>query len=161
MDISHRFVDANGIRMHIAEAGVGPIVVLAHGFPETWYSWRQQLVALADAGFHAIAPDQRGYGETDKPEAIDSYTMLHLVGDLVGLLDAVGTQTAAIVGHDWGAPVAWNAAATAGSVYCSCHSERSIPSAKSSASDLGDGEDGHRGLLPALLPRAGCCRSKF
>ena len=110
MDISHRFVDANGIRMHIAEAGTGPVVVLAHGFPETWYSWRHQIVALAEAGFHAIAPDQRGYGETDKPEAIDSYTMLHLVGDLVGLLDALSTPTAAIVGHDFGAPVAWSSA---------------------------------------------------
>jgi pimeloyl-ACP methyl ester carboxylesterase len=110
MKITHRFVDANGIRMHLAEAGEGPTVVLTHGYPETWYSWRHQLIALAEAGYHAIAPDQRGYGLTDKPEAIDSYTMPHLVGDLVGLLDATGITTAAIVGHDWGAPVAWNAA---------------------------------------------------
>jgi pimeloyl-ACP methyl ester carboxylesterase len=109
-DISHRFVDTNGIRMHIAEAGQGPLVVLCHGFPESWYSWRHQLVALARAGFHAVAPDQRGYGQTTAPEAIEAYTLLHLVGDLVGLLDALGERTAAIVGHDWGAPVAWHAA---------------------------------------------------
>ena len=110
MEITHRFVTTNGIRMHIAEAGGGPVVVLCHGFPETWYSWRHQLVALAQAGFHAVAPDQRGYGQTDRPEAVDQYTLLHLVGDMVGLLDALGAPTAAIAGHDWGAPVAWHAA---------------------------------------------------
>ena len=108
--INHRFVETNGIRMHVAEAGAGPLAVLCHGFPESWYSWRHQLVALAGAGFHAVAPDQRGYGQTSAPEAIDQYTLLHLVGDVVGLLDALGEPTAAIVGHDWGAPVAWHAA---------------------------------------------------
>jgi pimeloyl-ACP methyl ester carboxylesterase len=108
--ITHRFVDVNGIRMHLAEAGAGPLVVLCHGFPESWYSWRHQLRALADAGFHAVAPDQRGYGQTDRPEAIDQYTLLHLVGDMVALLDALGVATAVIAGHDWGAPVAWHAA---------------------------------------------------
>jgi pimeloyl-ACP methyl ester carboxylesterase len=96
--------------MHIAEQGVGPLVVLCHGFPESWYSWRHQLKALAEAGFHAVAPDMRGYGRTDRPEAIDQYTLLHLVGDMVGLLDALGAETAVIVGHDWGGPVAWHAA---------------------------------------------------
>jgi pimeloyl-ACP methyl ester carboxylesterase len=110
MDIAHRFVSADGIRMHIAEAGRGPLVVLCHGFPESWYSWRHQLVALAGAGFHAVAPDQRGYGQTDRPDEIDQYTLLHLVGDMVGLLDALGEQDAVIAGHDWGAPVAWHAA---------------------------------------------------
>jgi epoxide hydrolase A/B len=110
MEIKHRFVDANGIRMYVAEAGRGPVVVLCHGFPESWYSWRHQLVALAEAGFHVVAPDQRGYGQTDKPEAIEEYTLLHLVGDIVGLLDALGAPTAVVVGHDWGAPVAWHAA---------------------------------------------------
>jgi pimeloyl-ACP methyl ester carboxylesterase len=109
-DIHHRIVDSNGIRIHIAEQGEGPLVLLCHGFPEGWYSWRHQLKALAEAGFHAVAPDMRGYGETDRPEAIESYTMLHHVGDMVGLLDALGEKQAAIVGHDWGAPVAWNAA---------------------------------------------------
>src|SRR5690348_12451401 len=83
--IEHRFVESNGIRMHIAEAGRGPLVLLCHGFPECWYSWRHQLQALADAGYHAVAPDQRGYGQTDRPANIADYTMLHLVGDLVGL----------------------------------------------------------------------------
>jgi pimeloyl-ACP methyl ester carboxylesterase len=110
MEIKHRFVDTNGIRMHVAEAGDGPLVVLCHGFPESWYSWRHQLEALAKAGFHAVAPDMRGYGQTDRPQAIDQYTLLHLVGDMVGLLDALGTPKAVIAGHDWGAPVAWHAA---------------------------------------------------
>jgi pimeloyl-ACP methyl ester carboxylesterase len=108
--IRHRTLETNGIRMHVAEAGDGPLVVLCHGFPESWYSWRHQLRALAGAGYHAVAPDQRGYGQTDRPEAIDQYTLLHLVGDLVGLLDALGAPTAAVAGHDWGAPVAWHAA---------------------------------------------------
>lgn len=108
--IAHRFVETNGIRMHIAEAGEGPLVVLCHGFPESWYSWRHQLTALAEAGFHAVAPDQRGYGQSDAPEAIDAYTQLHLAGDVVGLLDALGEERAVVAGHDWGAPVAWNAA---------------------------------------------------
>ena len=110
MDIAHRFIETNGIRMHVAEAGQGPLVVMCHGFPESWYSWRHQLAALAEAGFHAVAPDMRGYGQTDQPEAIDQYTLLHLIGDIVGLLDALGAPTAVIAGHDWGAPVAWGAA---------------------------------------------------
>jgi pimeloyl-ACP methyl ester carboxylesterase len=109
-EIQHRTVETNGIRMHIAEQGAGPLVLLCHGFPESWYSWRHQLPALAAAGFHAVAPDMRGYGQTDRPEAIDQYTLLHLVGDMVGLLDALGAETAAIAGHDWGAPVAWHSA---------------------------------------------------
>jgi pimeloyl-ACP methyl ester carboxylesterase len=96
--------------MHIAEAGEGPLVVMCHGFPESWYSWRHQLVALAEAGYHAVAPDIRGYGQTDQPESIEHYTLLHLVGDMVGLLDALEVPTAVIAGHDWGAPVAWHAA---------------------------------------------------
>jgi epoxide hydrolase A/B len=109
-EITHRQIDTNGISMHIAEAGQGPLVVLCHGFPESWYSWRHQITALAEAGFHAVAPDMRGYGLTDAPEAIDQYTILHLVGDMVGLVQALGAGRAVIAGHDWGAPVAWNAA---------------------------------------------------
>jgi pimeloyl-ACP methyl ester carboxylesterase len=109
-DITHRFIETNGIRLHVAEADAGPLVVLCHGFPESWYSWRHQLPALAAAGFHAVAPDMRGYGQTDSPAAIDQYTLLHLVGDMVGLLDALGVAEAVIAGHDWGAPVAWHAA---------------------------------------------------
>src|SRR5262245_32855964 len=108
--VAHRMVEANGIRLHLAEQGEGPLVILCHGFPESWYSWRHQLTALSAAGFHAVAPDMRGYGRSDRPEAIDQYTLLHLVGDMLGLLDALGAERAVIVGHDWGAPVAWHAA---------------------------------------------------
>jgi pimeloyl-ACP methyl ester carboxylesterase len=108
--VTHRTVEANGIHLHIAEQGQGPLVVLCHGFPESWYSWRHQLAALAAAGFHAVAPDMRGYGQSDRPEAVDQYTLFHLVGDMVGLLDALGAEQAVVAGHDWGAPVAWHAA---------------------------------------------------
>lgn len=103
-------VHANGIRQHVIEAGSGPAVLLCHGFPEISYSWRHQIRALADAGYRAIAPDMRGYGHTETPAAIDAYTILHLVGDMVGLLQALEIRQADIVGHDWGAPVAWTAA---------------------------------------------------
>jgi pimeloyl-ACP methyl ester carboxylesterase len=103
-------VRTNDINMHIAEQGTGPLVLLCHGFPEIWHCWRHQLTALAGAGFHAVAPDLRGYGRTDAPEEIESYTILHLVGDLVGLVEALGETRATIVGHDWGATLAWMAA---------------------------------------------------
>jgi pimeloyl-ACP methyl ester carboxylesterase len=105
-----RLIESNGIHLNITEQGEGPPVLLCHGFPESWYSWRHQIDALAAAGFHAIAPDMRGYGKSDRPEAIDQYTIFHLVGDLVGLLDALEVPTAVIVGHDWGAGIAWQAA---------------------------------------------------
>src|SRR5712691_7861219 len=108
--MSHRFIETNGLNMHIAEKGKGPLVLLCHGFPENWYSWRHQLPALTAAGYHVVAPDQRGYGQTDRPDPIEAYTILHLVGDMVGLLDALGEERAVIVGHDWGANVAWHAA---------------------------------------------------
>src|SRR3954467_9517498 len=109
-DVEHREIEVNGLRMHVAERGEGPLVVLLHGFPESWYSWRHQLAALAAAGFRAVAPDQRGYGGTSRPAAIDRYTLLDLVGDVVGLIAALGEQRAIVVGHDWGAPVAWHTA---------------------------------------------------
>jgi pimeloyl-ACP methyl ester carboxylesterase len=109
-DIQHRFIEANGIHMHIAEKGSGPLILMCHGFPESWYSWRHQIEALAAGGFRVIAPDMRGYGQTDAPDAIDQYTLFHLIGDMVGLLDALNEPTAVIAGHDWGAPVAWHAA---------------------------------------------------
>src|ERR1700712_6106476 len=102
-DVAHRIIETNGIRMHIAEQGTGPLVVLCHGFPEAWYSWRHQIEALSAAGFHVVAPDMRGYGQTEAPAAIEQYTMLHLVGDMVGLLDALGAETAVIAGHARGA----------------------------------------------------------
>ena len=105
---THRSIETNGIRMHIAEMGEGPLVVLLHGWPESWYSWRHQLSALADAGFHAVAPDMRGYGKTDAPESIEDYDVLDITADIVGLLDALGEETAVVVGHDWGSIIAWN-----------------------------------------------------
>src|SRR5512145_313993 len=99
--IRHRQIQVGGLSMHIAEAGEGPLVLLCHGFPECWYSWRHQLTALADAGYRAVAPDMRGYGRSDAPEAIDAYTVLHLVGDVTGLMDQLGEKQAVIVGHDW------------------------------------------------------------
>lgn len=83
---------------------------MRHGFPESWYSWRHQITALAEAGFRVVAPDQRGYGQTDRPQAVDAYSIFHLGGDIVGLVNALKERTAAIVGHDWGAPVAWSSA---------------------------------------------------
>ncbi len=108
--VSHRFIETNGLRMHIAEQGTGPLMLLCHGFPELWYSWRYQFPTLAQAGYHVVAPDLRGYGQTDQPGDPAAYTLLHLVGDLVGLLDVLGEQQAILVGHDWGSVLAWNAA---------------------------------------------------
>src|SRR5260221_13038697 len=102
--VTHRVVDVGGLSMHIAEAGTGPLVLLLHGFPESWYSWRHQLVALAAAGYHAVAPDQRGYGRTGGPDDAESYTMLHLGGDVIGLMDALGAEQAVLAGHGRGAP---------------------------------------------------------
>lgn len=107
---TQRFIETNGIRMQITEQGQGPLVLLCHGFPETAYAWRHQLPALAAAGYHTVAPDLRGYGQTDAPDAIEAYTLLHLSGDLVGLLDALDAERAVLVGHDWGANLTWNAA---------------------------------------------------
>jgi pimeloyl-ACP methyl ester carboxylesterase len=108
--IQHRSVTANGIRIHFAEAGHGPLVVLCHGFPESWYSWRHQLSALAGAGYRAIAPDMRGYGRSDRPADLTEYTLPHLVGDVLALVGAAGQSSCVVVGHDWGAAVAWHAA---------------------------------------------------
>src|SRR5215831_9753317 len=109
-DLQHHFVTTNAIKLHYVEQGSGPLVVMCHGWPESWYSWRHQIPALAAAGFRAVAPDQRGYGQTEAPEAIDSYNILNLVGDVVGLVSALGASQAIVVGHDWGAPVAWHCA---------------------------------------------------
>ena len=109
-ELQHKFITTNGIKMHYVEQGSGPLVVLCHGWPESWYSYRHQIPALAAAGFRVIAPDQRAYGQTDKPEAIESYNILNLTGDIVGLVNGIGADSAVIVGHDWGAPVAWNSA---------------------------------------------------
>lgn len=100
-----RAVAANGVELHVVEAGDGPPVILAHGFPELSYSWRHQLPALAEAGYHAVAPDMRGYGRSSQPADISAYDIEHLTGDLVGLLDELGEERAVFVGHDWGSMV--------------------------------------------------------
>jgi pimeloyl-ACP methyl ester carboxylesterase len=109
-EVTHRMIETNGVRLHVAEQGEGPLIILCHGFPECWYSWRHQLRALAKAGFRAVAPDLRGYGRSDRPEEVEKYTVLHDIGDIVGLVDALDAQQAVIAGHDIGATVAWQAA---------------------------------------------------
>ena len=111
-DWTHGEVVANGVRLHHVEAGDpdDPLVVLLHGFPEFWYSWREQIPALADAGFHVVAPDMRGYNRSEKPHGVDAYRLEELVGDVVGLLDRFDAERAHVVGHDWGGIVAWETA---------------------------------------------------
>ncbi|XP_019189177.1 PREDICTED: bifunctional epoxide hydrolase 2-like [Ipomoea nil] len=106
--IQHNTVSVNGINMHVAEIGDGPAVLFLHGFPELWYTWRHQMLFLASKGYRAIAPDLRGYGDTDAPPSADSYSVFHIVGDLVALLDALQLPEVFLVGHDWGAIIAWN-----------------------------------------------------
>ncbi|MFI0263714.1 alpha/beta fold hydrolase [Streptomyces sp. NPDC017056] len=103
----HSAVEVNGITLHIAEQGEGPLVLLLHGFPESWYSWRHQFGPLAEAGYRVVAPDQRGYARSEQPGDPDAYSLLHLAGDVVALIRALGEEQAVVVGHDWGAPVAW------------------------------------------------------
>ncbi|HVV23603.1 MAG TPA: alpha/beta hydrolase, partial [Pseudonocardiaceae bacterium] len=106
---AHRDVSANGIRIHIATLGDGPLVLLLHGFPEFWWAWRHQLTALADAGYRAVAMDLRGYGDSDKPpRGYDGWT---LAGDVAGLIKALGETRAHLVGHAWGGMIAWTVAA--------------------------------------------------
>jgi len=103
-------VTANGVDLHVVDAGEGFPVVLSHGFPELSYSWRHQIPALAEAGYHVLAPDQRGYGRSSRPSAIEDYDILHLTDDLLGLLDDIGAERAVFVGHDWGSMVVWQMA---------------------------------------------------
>lgn len=107
---SQRYVEANGLRLHVTEEGEGPLVLLCHGFPETAYAWRHQLSALAGAGFRVLAPDLRGYGNSESPADVAAFASLDVVGDLVSLVDAEGAREAVIVGGDWGATIAWQAA---------------------------------------------------
>ncbi len=109
--LTERLVDTNGVQLRVVEAGDrgAPVVLLAHGFPELAYSWRHQIPALAEAGYHVLAPDQRGYGGSSRPEAVEAYDIHQLTADLAGLLDDVGAERAVWVGHDWGAAVVWNA----------------------------------------------------
>src|ERR1700736_396769 len=107
---TQRIIETNGIRLNIAEQGKGPLVLMCHGFPESWYSWRHQLGALADAGFRAVAPDLRGYGQTDRPAPIEAYDIFQLTGDIIGLVSALGETQAFVVGHDWGSVITASAA---------------------------------------------------
>jgi pimeloyl-ACP methyl ester carboxylesterase len=107
--VTHEQVPTNGIELHVASAGPadGPPVVLCHGFPELWYSWRRQIGPLAEAGYRVLVPDLRGYGDSARPKEVDAYGSDQLTGDLCGLLDHYGYEKAAFVGHDWGALVLW------------------------------------------------------
>jgi pimeloyl-ACP methyl ester carboxylesterase len=107
---STRTVAVNGIELFLREQGEGPLVILCHGWPELSYSWRHQIGALADAGFRVVAPDMRGFGRSSAPQPVEAYSIFDLVGDMVGLVAALKETKAAIIGHDWGAPVAWHAA---------------------------------------------------
>jgi pimeloyl-ACP methyl ester carboxylesterase len=106
MALEHRTVATNGIRLHCAVDGEGPLVILLHGFPECWYSWRHQIAALAPR-FQVVAPDLRGYNLSDKPAGVAAYALPELVADVHGLIEAFGERQAAIVGHDWGGAIAW------------------------------------------------------
>jgi len=105
--VAHRYTDLAGLRLHYVEAGEGPLVVLLHGFPEFWFSWRFQIPALAAAGFRVVAPDMRGYNLSDKPKSVGSYALERLARDVERLIGALGEEWAVIVGHDWGGIVAW------------------------------------------------------
>jgi pimeloyl-ACP methyl ester carboxylesterase len=105
---THRDISANGIRLHAAEAGRGPLVLLLHGFPQFWWAWRAQLTAVADAGFRVVAPDLRGYGASDKPPR--GYDLPTLSADIAALVKALGERDAVVVGHDWGGLLAWTTA---------------------------------------------------
>ena len=109
MDLEHSYIETNGIRLHVVQAGPqsGTPVVLLHGFPEFWYCWRLQIPALVEAGCRVIVPDQRGYNLSDKPEGVKAFSMDELVKDVIGLIDALGYEKVNLVGHDWGAAVAW------------------------------------------------------
>jgi pimeloyl-ACP methyl ester carboxylesterase len=117
-DIHHQFAQVNGIRMHYAEAGTGRTVLLLHGFPESWHAWRHQLTALAEEGYRVVAPDLRGYGQTERPETLEAYDIFQLTGDIVGLVNAVADGPAVIVGHDWGAWIASCAALLRPDLFC-------------------------------------------
>lgn len=104
-------IATNGIRLRCRVQGDGPLAVLVHGWPESWYSWRHQIAPLADAGYRVVVPDVRGYGGSDKPQAVEAYDMASIIGDVLGLLDHFGAAQAVLVGHDWGAPIVWNTTA--------------------------------------------------
>jgi pimeloyl-ACP methyl ester carboxylesterase len=109
-DHALKHVEVNGITLRVAVEGEGPLVILVHGWPELWYSWRQQITPLAAAGYRVVAPDVRGYGGSDKPHEVEAYDMRTMTADVVGLIDAFGAEDAVLIGHDWGAPICWHTA---------------------------------------------------
>lgn len=158
IQLEHKFVETNGIEMHYVQSGTGPLVVLCHGWPESWYSWRHQITALAAAGYQVVAPDQRGYGQTDAPQPIESYNILNLAGDIVGLVNALGASAPIIIGHDWGAPVAWYCALLRPDLFrayglLSVPYMPRMPIKPSAMWTMIEGND--QTLLPALLSGAG------
>ena len=110
MLFNQRRILTNGIELNIAEAGKGPLVLFVHGFPESWYSWRHQIPAVANAGYHAVAMDMRGYGQSDKPSNIEAYNQVEVTKDVIGLIEALGHPSTVVFGHDWGGPTAWRCA---------------------------------------------------
>ncbi len=110
MNLTTRTISTNGVDLSVIDEGQGPPVILAHGFPELAYSWRHQIPALVNAGYRVLAPDQRGYGGSSRPEAIADYDIVALTGDLIGVLDDIDAERAVVVGHDWGSMVAWQTA---------------------------------------------------
>ncbi len=110
MDQNFKIIETNGLKLNVAISGEGPLVLLIHGWPESWYSWRHQIKALSEAGYRVAAPDVRGYGGSDKPDAIEAYDMANMTADMAGLIAALGEEQAVVIGHDWGAPIAWNTA---------------------------------------------------
>jgi pimeloyl-ACP methyl ester carboxylesterase len=107
---NYQLIGTNGIHLRTVVEGNGPLVILLHGFPQCWYLWRHQIAPLVEAGFQVAAPDQRGYGGSDRPSAIEAYNIIELTNDVAGLADALGHEQFIVVGHDWGAPVAWHTA---------------------------------------------------
>ncbi len=101
----------NGLSLRAAVEGDGPLVIMVHGWPELWYSWRHQIKPIVQAGYRVVAPDVRGYGGSDKPYDVEAYDMVNMMADVIGIIDAFGEDTAILVGHDWGAPICWNTAA--------------------------------------------------
>ena len=133
---NHRVFDVNGIRMHAVDEGKGPLVILLHGYPFLWYLWRNQIKALAASGYRVVAPDQRGYGQTDCPSDINSYDMTHLVGDVVGLMRALDSRSAVLIGQDWGSPVVYNAALMRPDLFRGVFMMCSSPSARGASPPL-------------------------
>ncbi len=162
-EVRSRTLSTNGVDLHVAEAGgEGPVVLLAHGFPELAYSWRHQLPALAEAGYRAVAPDQRGYGRSSRPEAVEDYDIHHLVGDLVGILDDLGAEQAVVVGHDWGSMVASHLALLHPERVAGSSTERAPPVPGGHGADRGDTQRHRRQLLlHALLPGPGRRRRRI